>query len=64
MADERELRIDLGGRKRDLHSRIEADLAVAQSLVNGTDEDSLDGRRARMVLRSFQRALEDLGSDP
>lgn len=47
-------------RLRDAESRFSTMAAVVTSLVNATDGRTLDGRRARLMLKSLTRLREDL----
>lgn len=47
-------------RLRDAESRFATMSAVVTSLVNATDGRTLDGRRARLMLKSLTRLREDL----
>lgn len=46
--------------RRNIHAQTEVAVAWASSLVNATDERTLEGKRARRVLISSRRLLEDL----
>lgn len=53
---------DLQRGMRDLFSRLETTRAVAQSIVNATDEDSLDGRRARKWIQILDQLAKEAGA--
>jgi len=47
-------------RADDMETRLVTMLSVATSLVNASDGRTVEGRRARILQRHFQRAIEDL----
>jgi hypothetical protein len=50
----------LANRILDLETRIVTILAVSESIVKGTDARTIEGRKARLMVKHLQRLTEDL----
>jgi hypothetical protein len=46
---------------RSLESRLETAIAVAESIVRGSDPETADGREARAMLKRLRRMRDGIG---